>query len=86
MSKDVFVLELRKGDIVVMDNLSSQKGSKVRLLIEAAGAQLRYLPRYSPDLNPIENAFSKLKALTLPPSFIHSEVRSCGLICPGGRV
>jgi transposase len=59
----VLVPELRKGDIVVMDNLSSHKGSKVRNLIEAAGAQLRYLPPYSPDLNPIENAFSKLKAL-----------------------
>lgn len=59
----VLVLELRKGDIVVMDNLSSYKGSRVRTLIEAAGAQLRYLPPYSPDLNPIENAFTKLKAL-----------------------
>lgn len=59
----VLVPELRKGDIVVMDNLSSHKGPKVRLLIEAPGAQLRYLPPYSPDLNPIENAFSKLKAL-----------------------
>ena len=59
----VLVPELRKGDIVVMDNLSSHKGPRVRLLIEAAGAQLRYLPPYSPDLNPIENAFSKLKAL-----------------------
>ena len=61
--KKVLVPELRKGDIVVMDNLSSHKGSKVRNLIEAAGAQLRYLPPYSPDLNPIENAFSELKAL-----------------------
>ena len=59
----VLVPELRKGDIVVMDNLSSHKGSRVRTLIEAAGAQLRYLPPYSPDLNPIENAFSKLKAM-----------------------
>jgi len=59
----VLVPELRKGDIVVMDNLSSHKCSKVRQLIEAAGAQLRCLPPCSPDLNPIENAFSKLKAL-----------------------
>jgi transposase len=59
----VLVPELRQSDIVVMDNLSSHKGSRVRTLIEAAGAQLRYLPPYSPDLNPIENAFSKLKAL-----------------------
>ena len=59
----VLVHELRPGDIVVMDNLSSHKGPKVRELIEAAGASLLYLPPYSPDLNPIENAFAKLKAL-----------------------
>ncbi len=53
---------LRPGDIVIMDNLSSHKGSKVRELIEAAGASLRYLPPYSPDFNPIEKAFAKLKA------------------------
>ena len=45
-----------------MDNLSSHKGEGVRAVIEAAGAELRYLPPYSPDLNPIEQAFSKLKA------------------------
>jgi transposase len=55
--------ELRPGDIVVMDNLSSHKGPRVRRMIEAAGAELRYLPPYSPDFNPIENAFAKLKAL-----------------------
>jgi transposase len=54
---------LRPGDIVIMDNLSSHKGKKVRDLIEAAGASLRYLPPYSPDFNPIEKAFAKLKAL-----------------------
>jgi transposase len=59
----VLVLELRKGDIVVMDNLGSHKGTSVRAAIEAAGAKLLYLPPYSPDFNPIENAFSKLKAL-----------------------
>lgn len=59
----VLVPSLRPGDIVIMDNLSSHKGPRVRELIEAAGATLRYLPPYSPDLNPIENAFSKLKAL-----------------------
>ena len=66
----VLIPELRPGDIVVMDNLSSHKGPRVRLMIEAAGAQLRYLPPYSPepkdrvsDFNPIENAFAKLKAL-----------------------
>ena len=59
----VLVPELRPGDIVAMDNLSSHKGPKVRAMIEAAGAQLLYLPPYSPDLNPIEMAFAKLKAL-----------------------
>ena len=58
----VLVPELVKGDIVVMDNLSSHKGPKVREMIEAAGASLLYLPPYSPDFNPIEMAFSKLKA------------------------
>lgn len=53
---------LSKGDIVMMDNLSSHKGPKVEQLVEATGAELRYLPAYSPDLNPIEKAFSKLKA------------------------
>ena len=57
------VPELRRGDIVVMDNLSSHKGPRVREIIEAAGATLLYLPPYSPDFNPIEMAFSKLKAL-----------------------
>ena len=59
----VLVPELRAGDIVIMDNLTSHKGPSVREMIEAAGAELRYLPPYSPDFNPIENAFSKLKAL-----------------------
>jgi transposase len=54
---------LAPGDIVVMDNLGSHKGVRVREAIEAAGAKLLYLPPYSPDFNPIENAFSKLKAL-----------------------
>ena len=59
----VLVPELLPGDVVVMDNLSSHKGSAVRRAIEAAGASLLYLPPYSPDFNPIENAFAKLKAL-----------------------
>ncbi len=59
----VLVPELRQGDVVIMDNLSSHKGPRVRELIEAAGASLLYLPPYSPDFNPIENAFAKLKAL-----------------------
>jgi len=56
------VPSLSKGDIVVMDNLSSHKGPRVEQLIRAAGAELRYLPPYSPDMNPIEKAYSKLKA------------------------
>lgn len=59
----MLIPQLRPGDIVVLDNLSSHKGPRVQHLIEAAGARLRYLPPYSPDLNPIENAFAKLKAL-----------------------
>ena len=55
--------ELCPGDIVVMDNLSSHKVSGVREAIEAAGATLRYLPPYSPDYNPIEQVFAKLKTL-----------------------
>ena len=54
---------LRPGDIVVMDNLACHKRPGVARAIEAAGAELRLLPPYSPDLNPIEKAFSKLKAL-----------------------
>jgi transposase len=57
------VQELKPGDIVVMDNLGSHKGEAVRKAIEAAGARLLFLPPYSPDFNPIEKAFSKLKAL-----------------------
>src|SRR5208283_2944246 len=53
---------LSKGDVVAMDNLSSHKGPRVEQLIEAAGAELRYLPPYSPDMNPIEKAYSKLKS------------------------
>lgn len=53
---------LSQDDIVVMDNLSSHKVAGVRAAIEAAGAELRYLPPYSPDLNPIEQVFAKLKA------------------------
>ena len=59
----VLVPELRPGDIVIMDNLSSHKRAAVRERIEAAGASLRFLPPYSPDFNPIEKAFSRLKAM-----------------------
>ncbi len=54
---------LREGQVVVMDNLSAHKGERVRELIEGRGCELMYLPSYSPDLNPIEEAFSKLKCL-----------------------
>ena len=59
----VLIPELRPGDTVIMDNLPGHKGPRVRQMIEAAGARLFYLPPYSPDFNPIENAFAKLKAL-----------------------
>lgn len=59
----VLVPTLSPGDVVIMDNLGSHKRPGVRAAIEAAGARLLYLPPYSPDFNPIENAFSKLKAL-----------------------
>ena len=54
---------LKLGDTVILDNLSSHKGTKARELIKAVGAELVFLPPYSPDFNPIEMAFSKLKAL-----------------------
>jgi transposase len=57
------VPELKPGDIVVMDNLSSHKRPQIAALIETAGASLRYLPPYSPDFNPIEKLFAKFKAL-----------------------
>jgi transposase len=59
----VLVPTLRPGDIVVMDNLGSHKGKAVRDIIRSAGAKLFYLPKYSPDLNPIEQVFAKLKHL-----------------------
>jgi transposase len=55
--------ELRPGDIVIMDNLAAHKVAGIREAIAAQSAELRYLPPYSPDLNPIEQAFAKLKAL-----------------------
>jgi transposase len=54
---------LRPGQIVVIDNLSSHKGERVRVMIEERGCELIYLPPYSPDLNPIEEAFAKVKGL-----------------------
>ena len=61
--EQVLAPTLSPGDVVIMDNLSSHKSPAVRAAIEAVGAHLRYLPPYSPDFNPIEQAFSKLKAL-----------------------
>lgn len=61
--EQVLTPTLSPGDIVIMDNLPAHKAAGIRDAIEAAGARLRYLPPYSPDFNPIENAFSKLKAL-----------------------
>lgn len=61
--EQVLVPTLSQGDIVVMDNLPAHKGAAVRDTLEAAGATLLFLPPYSPDFNPIENAFAKLKAL-----------------------
>lgn len=61
--EQLLVPALREGDIVIMDNLAAHKVAGVAEAIEAVGAQLLYLPPYSPDFNPIENAFSKLKAL-----------------------
>jgi transposase len=59
----VLLPSLQRGQIVVMDNLTAHKGDRIRELIESAGCELLYLPPYSPDLNPIEEAFSKIKGL-----------------------
>jgi transposase len=61
--EQVLVPTLTPGDIVILDNLPAHKGAAVGKAIEAAGARLLFLPPYSPDFNPIENAFAKLKAL-----------------------
>jgi transposase len=58
----VLVPTLREGDVVVLDNLAVHKQPEIRAAIEAAGGRVRFLPPYSPDLNPIEQAFAKLKA------------------------
>ena len=62
-TREVLVPTLRPGDVVVLDNLGSHKGRAVRRAIRAAGAHLIFLPPYSPDLNPIEQVFAKLKTL-----------------------
>ena len=61
--RQILVPELRRGDIVIMDNLSSHKRTSVRELIEEVGATLVFLPPYSPDFNPNEKAFARLKAM-----------------------
>jgi transposase len=62
-TEQILVPTLRLGDIVIMDNLGSHKGAAVRRAIQRAGARLFFLPPYSPDLNPIEQVFAKLKTL-----------------------
>ena len=76
----MLVPTLCPGDIVVMDNLSSHKRVGVRESIEAAGAKLLYLPPYSPDFNPIEQAFSKFKRLlqTAAERNVHALWKACG--------
>jgi transposase len=72
--EQVLTPTLRRGDVVVLDNLAVHKQPEVRRAIEAVGAQLRFLPPYSPDFNPIELAFAKLKAFlraARPRSFDH---------------
>ncbi len=61
--EQVLAPTLTSGDVVIMDNLPAHKAAGIREAVEATGATLRYLPPYSPDFNPIENAFSKLKAM-----------------------
>ena len=61
--REVLVPALKEGDVVVMDNLSAHKSERVGEMIEGAGAEVLYLPPYSPDFNPIEEAFSKIKNL-----------------------
>lgn len=61
--RQILVPILRHGDVVIMDNLGSHRGKAVRRAIREAGAKLLFLPKYSPDLNPIEQVFSKLKHL-----------------------
>lgn len=62
-AQQVLVPTLRPGDIVILDNLPAHKSMAAREAIEATGARMLFLPPYSPDFNPIENAFSKLKAI-----------------------
>ncbi len=61
--EQVLVPTLHPNDVVILDNLPAHKGAAVRAAVEATGARLLFLPPYSPDFNPIENAFSKLKSI-----------------------
>ena len=73
---------LRPGDVVIMDNLGSHKGKAVRAAIRAAGAKLIFLPKYSPDLNPIEQLFAKLKHMLRKEA-----ARTAGAVCAAiGRI
>ena len=78
--EEILVPTLKSGDIVVMDNLGSHKGAAVRRLIRAAGARLFFLPPYSPDLDPIEQVFAKLKTLLrkLRPRTLEANWRGIG--------
>ena len=75
--EQILVPRLSSGDVVVMDNLGSHKGRRVRDLIKSAGASLMFLPPYSPDFNPIEMAFAKIKALLRRP--LSGPSLSCGI-------
>ena len=66
--EQVLAPALAPGQVVVLDDLAAHHGARVRELVEAAGCELRFLPAYSPDLSPIEEAFSKPKALLAPPA------------------
>ena len=87
-TNQVFVTALNRSDSVIMDNQPAHKGANVRRAIEVASATLRYLPPYSPDFNPIENALSKFKALlrrALPAGSISYGQPSAALFSPSLR-
>ena len=67
-------LRARPGTVVVLDNLAAHKAERVRAALDAAGLGCRYLPPYSPDFNPIENAFAKLKALSDGAAIVREEL------------
>ena len=79
---------LKPGDVVVLDNLGSHRGKAVRKAIRATGARLLFLPKYSPDLNPIEQVFAKLKHLMRkaqvrsPPAILNTISQLLGLFAP----